>query len=250
MFRVCMGLLAIFILPMYTPLAITEAEPTSMLVWKDSFDKFDFEIRYWDKEAKIIWQTVERKELFPDFLETGWPEKIAMTSAISRGSNEVYKIVLSTFVSSDPNFMFFNVAEGKPDEYIGSAAGTKLSIPGDGFLYTECRSNSKFNVTRKFKTVNNKITEVKQPFYFVGLKTRTLAKLDLLAEPESKEVVYEVQTGDTVEVLISTADQNHFLIRTEFGVIGWITESSDREATTLEGVFLRATKTLNLTSER
>ena len=63
-----------------------------------------------------------------------------------------------------------------------------MYVTGNGNLYISGHVNSNFDLKRKLTFTEQNITEVEQPHYYVGLKTKTLAAM-LLAETSLQDLV-------------------------------------------------------------
>ena len=77
-----------------------------------------------------------------------------------------------------------------------------------------------FNMRRKFLLKNNSCIEVKQPFYYVGLKTITLKPIQLYRSKEQKEIIAKLFSNSPIEVLINSGE--FYLLKSSFGLVGWI----------------------------
>ena len=72
--------------------------------------------------------------------------------------------------SADPTFVLtFSKGKKKKTHLIPA---TTLYIPKGSNVYAEGWTNSMFNYRRKFTFNGAELTEVKQPYYYVGLKTK------------------------------------------------------------------------------
>ena len=141
---------------------------------------------------------------------------VLQTKIDAKGTNEFIIKYWQGF-SYDPLFSFS--PRGKKDNEIDSLGCTTLIIPGDGYIYTAGHTNSKFDVRQKFELVGNKFKEVKQAYYYVGLKTETNQSITLYASKKMKKEVTRLRKGTKIEVLLN--ESNDYLIKTEFGLIGW-----------------------------
>ena len=76
--------------------------------------------------------------------------------------------------SADPGFAIYMEQKAqfkRVSEYI---SGTNILISGDGKIYVWGHTNSFFNLRRVFYFFKNRIIEIEQPYYYVGLKSKIL----------------------------------------------------------------------------
>jgi len=110
--------------------------------------------------------------------------------------------------------------------------GVEFLIPGDNCIYTKGGSSLSTAGKQTGKTclVDGKFKETKQPFNYVGQKSKTLADLQLYSDKDLKEPSTIIKKNHAVEVILYdmnfTPEQNGskldlFLVRDEYGIIGW-----------------------------
>ncbi len=163
-----------------------------------------------------------------------------------------YIIDFSPGMSVDPYFIIYINNGNELTKLARGLAGTQLIVPGDGFLYTTGHTNNTFDQRRKFRIEGEKITEVSQPFYFVGLTSKTNREIILWNDPEANNkysLITTLPKGSTVTVLLKKSDEYRkknftYLVKTEFGLVGWvqfdfreITQRSDRSS--IEGLYFK-----------
>ena len=126
-------------------------------------------------------------------------------------------------------------------KYYGSVSGLKMYVTGNGNLYVSGHVNSNFNHKRKFSFEEDKITEVKQPYYHVGLKTKTLNPLTIYRSKHMYDEVATLPENYKIEVVL--AESNHqyeglYLIKTDFGLTGWAKiKAGQYQSIDVEGIF-------------
>lgn len=159
---------------------------------------------------------------------------------IGVNNSETLAVLYSDGPSDDPNFIFSN-NNGKQIE---SLSGTELYLPGNGYVYTTGHTNTSFNKKSKYYYDGNNFIEIKQPFYYIGLKTTTTKAITLYADKSQKEIVANVPINTEVEVLLAEYTQNfggieYFLVKTPFGLVGWIGFNTYNliEGTPLKGIY-------------
>ena len=104
-----------------------------------------------------------------------------------------------------------------------------MYIPNGKNVYSEGWTNSMFNYRRKFTVQGNKLEEVKQPFQYVGVKTKVRKMpneegsvlVTLYADKTKKKKVAVLSEGSEIEVLLSD-DPKWYLVRSSFGLVGWV----------------------------
>ena len=167
--------------------------------------------------------------------EMGMDMQILVKTKITESGDE-YAIMFSSGPSDDPTFLIYKA--DTPKEPIADIYALELYIPGTGFIYSAGHTNNLFNTRKKFKLSGNKITEVKQPFYYVGKESKTLKAVKLYDSESMSNVVAQLPADYSVEVLINKAGTNNFLIKTDFGLTGWVEMENPMYGNeTVEGIY-------------
>jgi len=100
-----------------------------------------------------------------------------------------------------------------------------LYITGNKNLYSSGNTNNTFDVKRKFKFTNNRLNEVEQPFYMVGIKGYTLNPIKLYESQKLEEEILQLPKNYPIEILLSQNSHNSmeglYLVKTKFGLLGW-----------------------------
>lgn len=148
-------------------------------------------------------------------------------------SSEWYRVVYSEGPSVDPEFIIYSEAGGKERE-VFREFGLWLRLPGDGFVYVSGHTNDFFDKTRKFAVRHDGSSEVKQPFYFVGITTTALETLELLESPAAPGVVASVAKGEQVTVVLNSGD--FYLVRSTGSLVGWVRLKQDGTATQFKDI--------------
>lgn len=134
-------------------------------------------------------------------------------------SDQRYLIEYNEGASDDPQFIIYKEAGGKLTNIFFSF-GTGLIIPGNGYVYISGHTNNMFDERKKYAFNNGKLTEVKQPFRYVGLDTKTTREVTLYSSQEQKGIVANLSVGSPVTILLN--DHEGYLIKTPFGLVGWV----------------------------
>jgi hypothetical protein len=154
---------------------------------------------------------------------------------INEKEDTKYRIFYSPGMSADPSFIIARVDKDSL-VYLEGLNGFELYIPGDGNLFIEGHVNNMFNERKKFRIQDDSIVEVPQPFYYVGLKTTTGKAIQLFSDTTFSTPVAALPANSEVEVLINK--NAYFLLKTPFGLTGWITiPSSEQGELTLKGIY-------------
>lgn len=133
-------------------------------------------------------------------------------------------IVYSPGMSDDPGF----VIATKSDKIIGRFSCIEFYINNLGAIYTSGHINNMYDRKRKFQIQADTVTEIGQPYNFVGLKGKALRDVTLYKGKTGDEVVAQIPKGIEIEILLAestTKDfetDNIFLVKTEFGLVGWL----------------------------
>ncbi len=164
--------------------------------------------------------------------------KALKTKISSSGSD--YIVVFSWGASGDPSFQFFK--DGNFERSLFSIPGTHLYVPGNGSIYVSGHTNNLFNTRKKFKVRNEELDEVDQPFNYVGLKSKTRKPAKLYKTEKLSEVIASMPENYSVEVLVNKPGTDLFLVKTDFGLTGWL-EVSGRDQMSgvelIEGLYYR-----------
>lgn len=117
----------------------------------------------------------------------------------------------------------FIVFKESPENRIAYVNATKLVIPGSGYLYSEGRRGSSYPVRRKLKLTNDKIVEINQPYYYVGIKSKTYKTIKIYQERDLSNILATLPKDYEIEVLLCDDDYDSdlYLVRTSFGLVGW-----------------------------
>lgn len=145
---------------------------------------------------------------------------IEVLKTIDVRTKDEYIIEYNDGPSFDPSYTVSLITRNgnKP---IGSFAGMMVYVPGNGDIYVSNRANSMFEERKKFHLVDDKLETVKQPFFYVGIKTKANRQFTIYSTPDSKSPVAVLPSETEIEVLL--ADKESYLIKTPFGLVGWYT---------------------------
>jgi hypothetical protein len=153
---------------------------------------------------------------------------------IDRTKDEWYFVDYDEGPSVDP---FFIITREGSEEPAGTVPGVHLYLPGNGSIYTSGHANTMFDEHRKYTVENGQLVETKQPFLSVGIEGRAKKDLTIYSTPAQKEAVASIPKGAAMTVLLAY-DADHYLIKTAFGLVGWVTiPANSQEATVIEGLF-------------
>lgn len=136
-----------------------------------------------------------------------------------------YQIDFEAGPSDDPTFLIRRLESDGKMVLALEVNALKIYIPGNNAIYTEGHTNNLFNQKRKYLAANDTISEVKQPFYSVGIKGKLYQDFTLYADTNLKQVVAKLPANSQVEVLL--AENTDFykpklLLKTDFGLTGWV----------------------------
>lgn len=110
-----------------------------------------------------------------------------------------------------------------------------LVIPGDGCLYSTQEGDADHIVRRKYCLEKGELTEQRQPFSYVGLRTKTNVRIEMRSTMnDATRPNHYIKAGQFVEVLLATnrKDEDGFsasdwyLVRDSFGITGWISSKT------------------------
>lgn len=184
---------------------------------------------------------LEKTHLLFPLKDTLFEEDVlVLETKIDRKDDESYYVVYSEFPSGDPHFCFVKV--GGPLDYWNDISGTAIAIPANGFIYGASRYDANFTERRKYKYDKAGFHEVQQPYYYVGLKTRTVVPIILYSDQKTNQQIAELPSGTEIEVLLTDNKRVFekgicYLVKTPFGLLGWVwVEEKQLQADVIEGI--------------
>ncbi len=136
-----------------------------------------------------------------------------------------YQIEFDSGQSDDPTFWIKRLDPGNVMTEVLSIGALKLYVPGNNAVYTEGHTNNLFNQKCKYQASKGVITEVKQPFYHVGMKGKLYKEFTLYSDTTLKQVVGKLPTNSLVEVLLAENTDYYLpklLLKSDFGLVGWV----------------------------
>jgi len=221
------------ILCLFAVASLDAAEPAAapLAEWtlKIEFPDETIRIRYNANLATLVNKTFDPG--------AGWDMHEVITTKLAPDAEETFLIIFDPGPSADPNFQVVRGTEPTDDTYLVSMNGLELTIPGDGFIYVSGHTNTTFDQRRKYRVTDTGLEEVPQPFYFVGLATRTLKPVRLRSNAGGEDVA-TLPAGTPVEILLNREDD--YLIKTPEGLVGWFTEElTTQDPEHFEGLYYR-----------
>ncbi|HPY41308.1 MAG TPA: hypothetical protein PLM98_12380 [Thiolinea sp.] len=169
-------------------------------------------------------------------VEGGEPTYRVLKTKINKDSDQIYTVDYSAGASADPGFNFYKQTGDALKEIEQGIGGLVLIIPGNGFIYVSGHTNSMFDARRKYKIENDKLVEIKQPFYYVGVDTNLKQDLEIFSDETLKTSLGSLAKDSPVSVLLYK-DEN-YLLKSSLGLVGWakIPESL-YPGETIEGIY-------------
>lgn len=168
---------------------------------------------------------LEQKVLFDATLTTVLNEPCSrdtinlIVTRIERDNSDKFLIKHWPGPSADPIYIFYRI-ENTDTVYIGRFGADKVVVPGNGYVYTEQRSNEMFSRRRKFRIADNEFIEVKQPFFWVGIQSKLAQDVTLYSDTCRTNPVANLVKGQDIFVLVNSGD--YYLVRTPLGITGWV----------------------------
>lgn len=131
--------------------------------------------------------------------------------------------------SDDPSCSFLHETPSGL-KLIRQLTGQGFVLPGNGAVYVFGRANKMFDQRQKFEWQGDTLKESPQPYYYVGLESTALQALQLFEKPGSGKLIASIPKGAKLTVLLNqfapenadTPASEHYLVKTEFGLVGWI----------------------------
>lgn len=173
-------------------------------------------------------------EEIPDHPAGG--HRTVLAGRIDRGGRDEFELRYDDGPSCDPTFTLWPKGA---DEPIGEFGGDHVVVPGNGYLYVIRRSNRSFEGREKWALHKGALVEIKQSHYYVGVSTSMLKPATLLQKPETGATeIANVPKGEKVQVVVQqTVDgRDWYLVRTRFGLLGWIEDAAYGEERQFEDI--------------
>ncbi|WP_411895223.1 hypothetical protein [Winogradskyella sp. A2] len=187
-------------------------------------------------------------KLVNEFIEVGYPKsnfesifKVCSQTNLCVGVGES-DIVIGRFKLENNAFLNLYYSEGQSDDpqlIIEHKTKIILNVIGDKFhfrgksLYVEGYSNNLFDKKRKFIFENGKFNEVKQPLYFVGIKGKLKRNIKIHETKDLTSIVATLPKNYPIEIVMAEFNENdiaeYFLVKTKFGLLGWLKIEMDDE---------------------
>lgn len=161
-------------------------------------------------------QIVKGDPLYDEYIGDG--EWLLIRTKLDKSKAETYVIGFSPGLSGDPVFGFLKENNGNLVNF-SQIYGLQLFVPSDGNIFVTGHTNNMFDQRKKYRLTNDTIIEVKQPYYYVGLKSSTKKPIQLYREKAQKQIVAFLPEKSEIEVIIN--DGEYYLIKTSFGLVGW-----------------------------
>jgi len=139
--------------------------------------------------------------------------------------------------SGDPTYVFCRIENGDT-LFFGQFGADKIIVPGNGFVYTERRSNEMFNKKRKYKLIDNGFVEIKQPFYSVDIQSKVVQDVVLYSDTSMVVPIVHLAKGQEVQVLLNSDD--YYLIETPLGLTGWVRIEFNDDGSIIHDIFILA----------
>jgi hypothetical protein len=121
---------------------------------------------------------------------------------LSSSSKETIVLEYSEGGSSDPGFMFYKKNNNQLKRLGYLIDGLHILVPGNNLIYIWGHTNSDFNIHKSYKIENDKIEELTQPYYYVGIENKTLTNIIIYESIDFKKSIDNIKKGDIVTVLL------------------------------------------------
>ena len=199
------------------------------LLAQHKFD--DLEYRHVNESIEIGYPKSNFEPIFKECSETnlcaGVDESDIIIGKYKLENNTHLNLYYSEGQSDDPQLIIeYNT------NIILTADGDKFHFRGKS-LFVEGYSNNLFNKKRKFIFENGKFNEVRQPLYFVGIKGKLKRNIKIYKTKSLKSTVANLPKNYPIEIVMAEFNENdfaeYFLVKTKFGLIGWLKIEIDDE---------------------
>jgi len=163
--------------------------------------------------------------------EDSW---IILKTKLDRKTDKYYYITF--LICPETEFYIYEEGNKEPTDKLFAL---NLVIPGNGAVYTSGHMGN-FDVRQKFEFTNGKFLEVKQPYYYVGLKSKTLNTINIYQTKDCKKLIATLPKNHEIEILLTDESftPSFYLVRTSFGLVGWAKlRAGQHESIDVEGLF-------------
>ncbi len=168
--------------------------------------------------------------------ESGFMEIRVAKLRLSARSADTLVVDYTEGGSCDPGFIISLIEKHGPRRLDWPIHGLDFEAPGDGFFYVRGHTDSWFDMRRKFAVDGGTLREVKQPFYYVGLETKTLRQIPVYGTQGCGEYIGRIEEGAPVTVILS--DGATFLLKTDRDILVWWRPQITRQrAEEIEGIY-------------
>ncbi|MEA2077625.1 MAG: hypothetical protein U9O95_06360 [Candidatus Marinimicrobia bacterium] len=179
----------------------------------------------YENEAKIFNTTCEKLDYDDPFYHAqGDTSSYVKVLEIfpDESSTDFYSILFSIGEGGNSRYEFYLEGEFVTPAFIIYA--DHLDFLGNGIVVARGSMNEMFMRSRKFKISENKIIELKQPFYAVDIQSEANRNFNIFMTKRMKKVIGNVKKGDEISVLIAEFKNKYvyYLIRSKLGLTGWI----------------------------
>jgi len=183
-----------------------------------------------------VYYNPSRSTLLTQVYKTEWGEygMRVLRSRLVPSLPDSFLIEYNEGPSGDPGFVVYRIEKDSLVQICG-INGLNLVVPGNGFLYVDGHTDNMFDCRRKYLILRDSVKEIPQPFYYVGLDSKTKQEIRLYVDPTGTQLVATMPKGSAVQVVLSKGDD--YLIKTDFGLLGWITIESGSKETPIEGIY-------------
>ncbi len=111
------------------------------------------------------------------------------------------------------------------DEVVLESFGNIFHIKGLT-LYVEGNANSYFDIKRKYVFENKEFKEIKQPYYYIGIKGKLNYPISLYKSENFLQKIADLPKGYEIEIILGKTEGKYnelesILIKSEFGLLGW-----------------------------
>ncbi len=202
-----------------------ETEPFSYL--KKMKIHRDLFLKYNESKSTVYNKPLANLEKsHPLYTESKMGEELLVKTEVAPG--KAYYICFDPGPSGDPTFKFYKAGEDdKSDFYVFAL---QMYVPANGSIYSSGHTNNMFNTRKKFNLRNGEFKEETQPYYYVGLDTQPLERIKLYASDQLRDEVASLPKGYDIEVLINKPGTSLFLVKTKFGLTGWVKATNGFDA--------------------
>jgi len=184
--------------------------------FSQSFDK----LTHYTKNGNVKYNSNSSILIDKDIYREDFTHHRIIKTKINARENTYYIVEFLIGGSEIETYTIYKINADNSETQIASFDCEEIVIPGNGNVYIKGGVNELYSLSQKFKLIGDKLEEVEQGAYYIGIKTKTQELITLYTDKNKIKKAAVLPANYNVEILIE--DNGWYLIKTPFGLTGWI----------------------------